>query len=52
MGKSERDNIFAILEETLEQNHFRVLDGDADSVIFTSPVTGKDYEITVAEYEA
>lgn len=51
MEKSERDHIFTMIEETLAEHHFRVLDGDEDSVIITSMVTGKDYEIVVAEYD-
>lgn len=51
MEKSERDDIYSIIEEKLAEHHFRVLDGDATSVIITSLMTGKDYEVIITELE-
>lgn len=51
MEKSEREDIYSIIEEALEGHPFRVLDGDADSVIITSLMTGKDYEVKITELE-
>lgn len=51
METTERDNIFSLIEEKLQEHHFRVLDGNSDSVIITSLMTGKDYEVTIAEFE-
>jgi hypothetical protein len=42
-------DIFSVIEAALARVGYKVMDGDADSVIIRHPASDQDYEIRVTE---